>query len=120
MSRRTLLSLLVPAVLIVVYFGVTSYIRAHVDELIQHSVGNPVPPFSLADSAGKTWTAADLQGKRALLHFFRSRCHAWWRSELDRQRVTASRPNIVKANQDLLLRQERGARARGLPDSALP
>ncbi|MEO6594236.1 MAG: TlpA disulfide reductase family protein [Planctomycetota bacterium] len=76
MKRRTLLSLLFALALVAAYFGVTSYIRAHVDELIQHSVGKHLPSFLLADRSGKTWTAADLQGKRAILHFFRSRCHS--------------------------------------------
>lgn len=74
MSRRTLLALLVPLALVGIYFLVTSRIRARVDELIQASVGHPLPAFSLADRSGKVWSNADLQGKRALLHFFRSRC----------------------------------------------
>ena len=74
MSRRTLIALIVPVVLIVGYFGVTATIRSHVDGLIQHSVGHPLPEFQLADRAGKSWSNADLRGKRAVLHFFRSKC----------------------------------------------
>jgi peroxiredoxin len=76
MSRRTLFALIVPLVLIGAYFGVTAWIRAHVDDLIQHSVGQPLPAFSLVDRSGRTWTRADVEGKRAVLHFFRSRCHS--------------------------------------------
>jgi len=76
MSRRTLLGLIVPIVLIAAYFGVTSYVRAHVSGLIEHSVDKPLPDFQLVDRAGKTWTKKDLLGKRAVLHFFRSHCHS--------------------------------------------
>jgi thiol-disulfide isomerase/thioredoxin len=79
MSRRTVFSLvllLLTVLLAGAWFLVTGLIRAHVDDLIQHSVGKPMPDFSLADRAGRVWTAADLKGKRAVLHFFRSRCHS--------------------------------------------
>ncbi len=68
-------SLLVPLALVGAWVGIKGWIRAHVDDLIQHAVGKSMPGFSLADRAGKVWTPADLQGKRALVHFFRSRCH---------------------------------------------
>jgi len=74
MSRRTLIGLLVPLVLIGGYFGVTAYIRAQVDELIQHAVGGPLPKFSLQARDGATWSNEQLAGKRAILHFFRSFC----------------------------------------------
>ena len=76
MSRRTLLGLIVPLVLIVAYFGVTSSIRAHVDDLIQHAVDRPLLDFRLVDRHGKAWSKQDLLGKRAVLHFFRSYCHS--------------------------------------------
>lgn len=76
MSRRTLIGLIVPLVLIAAYFGVTSYIRAQVNDLIQHAVDQPLPAFSLLDRTGKRWSNQDLVGKRAVLHFFRSRCHS--------------------------------------------
>jgi len=76
MSRRTLLGLIIPLALIAAYFGVTSYIRAHVTDLIQHAVDKPLPDFTLVDRSGKTWTKKDLLGKRAVLHFFRSYCHS--------------------------------------------
>ena len=79
MSRRTLFSLVL-LLLVLLLFGawflVTGLIRAHVDDLIQHSVGKPMPEFALADRSGRVWTTADLKGKRAALHFFRSRCHS--------------------------------------------
>ncbi|HEX6812015.1 MAG TPA: TlpA disulfide reductase family protein [Planctomycetota bacterium] len=75
MSRRTLFSL-VALLLVAAWFVVTGWIRAHVDDLIQHSVGKDMPEFALTDRAGKPWTTADLKGKRAVLHFFRSRCHS--------------------------------------------
>jgi len=74
MSRRTLISLIVPLVLIAAYFGVRSYIRAHVTDLIQHAVDQPLPDFKLVDRLGKQWSKQDLVGKRAVLHFFRSHC----------------------------------------------
>ena len=74
MSRRTLFASIVPLVLVGAYFGVTAWLRAHVDELIQHALGRPLPQFALADRAGRTWTNADLAGKRVVLHFFRARC----------------------------------------------
>lgn len=73
-SRRTVIALLVPVVLVLAWFGVTGAIRRHVDGLIQHSVGHPLPEFRLTDRGGKEWTNADLRGKRVVLHFFRSRC----------------------------------------------
>jgi len=76
MSRRTLISLIVPLVLIAGYFGVTSYIRAKVTDLIQHAVDKPLPEFQLVDRSGKIWSNQDLAGKRAVLHFFRSHCHS--------------------------------------------
>ena len=76
MSRRTLFGLIVPLVLVAAYFGVTSSIRAHVDDLIQHAVDKPLPDFQLVDRDGKTWSKQDLVGKRSVLHFFRSYCHS--------------------------------------------
>ena len=76
MSRRTVLGLVIPLVLIAAYFGVTGYIRSHVTDLIQHAVDKPLPDFMLVDRDGKTWTKKDLLGKRAVLHFFRSYCHS--------------------------------------------
>ena len=49
MSRRTLIGLIVPLVLIASYFGFMSYLRAHVSELIQYSVDRPLPEFELVD-----------------------------------------------------------------------
>ena len=76
MSRRTLISLIVPLVLVATYFGVTGYIRAKVTDLIQHAVDKPLPDFQLVDRNGKSWSKKDLAGKRAVLHFFRSHCHS--------------------------------------------
>ena len=76
MSRRTILGLAVPVALLLAYFGVTSYVRAHVDELVQHAVDKPLPGFTLADRDGRSWSRADLLGKRVVLHFFRSYCHS--------------------------------------------
>ena len=67
MSRRTLIGLIVPLVLIAAYFGVMSYIRAQVNDLIQHAVDQPLPQFTLIDRAGKQWSNKDLMGKRAVL-----------------------------------------------------
>jgi cytochrome c biogenesis protein CcmG/thiol:disulfide interchange protein DsbE len=76
MSRRTRIALIVPLVLVGMWFAVTGWIRAHVNDLIQHAVGRPLPEFSLPDRGGRPWSNADLAGKRALVHFFRSRCHS--------------------------------------------
>jgi thiol-disulfide isomerase/thioredoxin len=74
MSRRTLFSLLVPIALLLGYVAVRSGVRAHVDGLISASIGKPLPAFALVDDQGEEWTAERLRGKRAVLHFFRSRC----------------------------------------------
>jgi peroxiredoxin len=74
MSRRTLFSLLVPIALLLGYVAVRGGVRAHVDGLIAASVGKPLPAFALVDDQGEEWTAERLRGKRAVLHFFRSRC----------------------------------------------
>lgn len=76
MSRRTLFALIVPLVLVAAYLGVTAWIRAHVDGLIQHAVGQPLPEFTLVDRGGRQWTKAALADERVVLHFFRSRCHS--------------------------------------------
>ena len=76
MSRRTRIGLIVPLVLLAAYFGVTSFIRAHVDDLIQHAVDRQLPEFALTDRDGRRWSHRDLAGKRAVLHFFRSYCHS--------------------------------------------
>lgn len=76
MSRRTLFGLAVPLLLVAAYFFVTSSIRAHVDDLVQHAVDRPLPDFRLVDRDGRAWTKQDLLGKRAVLHFFRSYCHS--------------------------------------------
>ena len=76
MSRRTVFGIVVPLVLIAAYFGVTSSIRAHVDDLVQHAVDRPLPDFRLVDRSGRAWSKQDLLGKRAVLHFFRSYCHS--------------------------------------------
>src|SRR5262245_30308825 len=76
MSRRTRIALGVGAAIVAAYFGITTWLRSHVDGLIQQSVGRPLPEFALADRAGRTWTPADLRGRRAVLHFFRSRCES--------------------------------------------
>ena len=55
-------------------FGAKAVVRAHVDGLIQHAVDQPLPAFALVDRQGRTWNAADLAGKRTVLHFFRSFC----------------------------------------------
>ncbi len=75
-SRRALFSLIIPVVLVVADFGITSGVRAHVSGLIEHAVNKPLPEFTLLDRTGKTWTKADLAGKRAVVHFFRSHCHS--------------------------------------------
>ena len=76
MSRRTRIALGVCAVVAAAYFGITAWVRSHVNSLIEHAVGRPLPEFTLADRSGRTWTTADLRGRRAVLHFFRSRCHS--------------------------------------------
>ena len=76
MNRRIVASLVIPVLLVAAYFGVMSYYRAHVTELIQHAVDKPLPEFRLVDLDGKQWTNKDLDGKRAVLHFFRSHCHS--------------------------------------------
>jgi len=76
LSRRTWLGIGVPLALVGGYFVVTAVIRMRVDGLIQHSVGRPLPEFALPDLAGRVWSPQDLRGRRAVLHFFRSRCHS--------------------------------------------
>ena len=76
MSRRSRFSVWLALALAAGYLVVTSWVRWHVDGLIQHAVGRPLPAFRLVDRAGTVWTADGLRGKRAVLHFFRSRCHS--------------------------------------------
>ena len=61
-------------VLILLYYGVTWGIRAHVDGQIQKSTGMPMPTLALTDLTGKSWSNADLLGKITVLNFFRSKC----------------------------------------------
>jgi peroxiredoxin len=74
--RRTAIAIALPTIVAAGYFAVTAVVRGHVDGLIQHSVGQPLPAFRLVDRAGVVWSNADLAGRRAVLHFFRSRCHS--------------------------------------------
>ena len=66
--------LLVLAVLVSGYFGVAGVIRWRVDGLISRAQGKPMPSFELVDTAGRTWSNSDLQGKITVLNFFRSLC----------------------------------------------
>lgn len=76
MNRRTLYSLAAIAILIAAWIAVPRLVRAHVDGLVQASVGKPLPRFSLRDRDGREWNADALAGRRGVLHFFRSRCHS--------------------------------------------
>jgi peroxiredoxin len=76
MSRRSWIGLVVAAVAVAGWFLVPALVRRHVDGVVQNAVDKALPAFSLVDSAGKSWSLSDLQGKRALLHFFRSKCHS--------------------------------------------
>ncbi|MBL8756507.1 MAG: TlpA family protein disulfide reductase [Planctomycetes bacterium] len=76
MSRRTRIAVVVAALLGIAYWTAPLLVRRHVDGLIQHSVGRPLPDFTLVDRGGTSWTTAGLRGKRVVLHFFRSRCHS--------------------------------------------
>ncbi len=66
--------LAVLVLLLLVYQGVMWGVRAHVNGEIQKSVGLELFEFSLEDLDGKTWTSADLVGKKVVLNFFRSYC----------------------------------------------
>jgi len=76
LSRRTWLGIAVPLALVAAWWLVMALVRSHVDGLIEHAVGRPLPEFELRDRQGRLWSAQDLRGQRAVLHFFRSRCHA--------------------------------------------
>ena len=76
MSRRTRLGLIIPLLLLVAWLVGPALVRRYVDGVIQDRVDKPLPALVAQDQDGRRWTAADLQGKRALLHFFRSRCHS--------------------------------------------
>lgn len=72
--RHRAWSVWLPIVLVVAYFGGRAWVRSHVDDLIEHAVGKPLPEFVLRDAAGRDWSRAALLGKPAVLHFFRSKC----------------------------------------------
>jgi peroxiredoxin len=76
MSRRTWIALVAPLLLVGAWLLVQALVRRHVDGVIQGALDKPLPSFVLADTTGKSWSTADLRGKRAVLHFFRSRCHS--------------------------------------------
>ena len=75
-GRRLWLALAVVALLVGGYFAVTAAVRAHVDGVIAGALDKPLPEFTLTARDGRQWTAADLRGRRVVLHFFRSRCAA--------------------------------------------
>lgn len=93
--RRSTWLAILATVLVALYFVVTGLIRRHVDDLIQHSVGRPLPEFALADRTGRTWSQADLRGRPAVLHFFRSRCHTCDAEASAIRAVEASLPGDV-------------------------
>lgn len=73
--RRTRYWLIVlPLVLVGLYYGVTAGIRSYVSQRIESVVGRSVPAFSLQDRSGRQWTERDLRDKVTVLNFFRSRC----------------------------------------------
>lgn len=74
LSLRTRLSLLSPLLLVLAWYGGKALIRSHVDGLIQASVDQELPKFSLADRGGATWSNERVAGKPLVLHFLRSRC----------------------------------------------
>jgi peroxiredoxin len=76
MSRRTRLGLLVSLLLLAAWLVGPTLVRRYVDGVIQDRIDKPLPAFVAQDQQGRRWTEAELQGKRALLHFFRSRCHS--------------------------------------------
>lgn len=76
MSRRSRFSVVLALLLAVAWFVVTTWVRRHVDGLIQHQVGRPLPAFAVVDRVGTAWSTEALRGRRVLLHFFRSRCHS--------------------------------------------
>lgn len=76
LRRRTVFAALMPFLLVGGWYGGKALVRGHVDGLIEGSVGVELPSFSLVDRAGRTWNPAELRGKPAVLHFFRSKCHS--------------------------------------------
>lgn len=106
-SRRTLLSLLMPLLLIGAWFGGKALVRGHVDGLIQGSVGVELPAFALADRSGRAWSPADLRGKPAVLHFFRSKCHSCEAEAADYRRfelaVQGGRAQVLHVCTDVVL-----------------
>lgn len=62
--------------LVAAYWGVTQGVRLHVDGVVTAAVGKPLPAFALADGQDQQWTPERLRGRRAVLHFLRSRCHS--------------------------------------------
>jgi len=76
LKRRTILSFAAIALLVAAAVVVPRLVRAHVDGLIQASVGKPLPQFTLRDRDGREWNATALRERRVVLHFFRSRCES--------------------------------------------
>jgi peroxiredoxin len=75
-SRWRLLAPAIPIALFLAYQAVLFAARQCSDARIQGAVSEPLPQFRLRDRAAVEWTAASLRGRRAVLHFFRSRCEA--------------------------------------------
>ncbi|MGE3174230.1 MAG: TlpA disulfide reductase family protein [Planctomycetota bacterium] len=75
-TRRRAAVWLLPLLLVGGYYATMAIVRRHVDGVIQGNIGEALPAFRLLDGEGDAWTAERLRGRPAVLHFFRSRCHA--------------------------------------------
>jgi len=63
-----------PLLLVAGWFASTKVARMLSNAAIQAPVGRPLPAFRLTARDGRVWSDADLRGRQAVLHFFRSRC----------------------------------------------
>lgn len=72
--KRAVFLLAAAALLLIAYQSVLALVRSHVDDRIEENHGATLPPFTLTDTSGRTWSNDDVEGKALVLNFTRSHC----------------------------------------------
>ena len=103
--------ILLPVILLGLYYATTSGVRVYVSHQIQSVEGQEVPAFSLRDRSGRRWTQEDLRGKVTLLNFFRSKCVSCMKERDAIQAMAADSPSTGLQVLSVMLDEVQGYQA---------